>query len=201
MKKLILIQCLIIIFAAAKAQHIGFALSKPTPSDTTVKKYTFKNQNALPIQNLDYGIYRFEQPFNKRDQLYNLKTNKYVDWMTPISSGYLHINAKDEIEVSNAFMFRAYQSLTESDSLYSSTKKDSVIMINDIKDIHKYIMPGFGLAQTVLITSDIDIENSFALKRIMAELNKSTYALFYLKKWSLEFKLNTAYSKSRFLTL
>lgn len=135
---------------------------EPIVVDTSIMTVT-----ALPRPNS--MRYSYAEAENKKSDIYKLcPTFKYLEWENPTTGGAVHINQQGELIVYNA----TFPNFDSTDTFVP----DSIDLGNYVGGI------GFGNPASVLITSEINPENSRAMDKILEDLFEPGTQLYYLKR-------------------
>ncbi|WP_153796627.1 hypothetical protein [Foetidibacter luteolus] len=151
--------------------------------DTLKRNYDFSRLKPVELPRPNSGTFTYEQAGKRKNEIYNLQlTPKHFSWTNPTSGGAVHINKRDEIEVYQ-FTIGILESVTDSAINYIDAPKDTFVVITDPKNLHYYVGGiGEGNPASVLITSEIRLDKSEAIKKIMQELWLPSVQIYYLTK-------------------
>jgi len=177
MIKIFLSVSLTLLVFTGSAQLTGHSKS----IDTTIADINFSKLKIVGLPRPNSGTYTYEQAGKRKDEIYSLRiTNKFFAWKNPTSGGAVHINKRDEIEVYQ-FTFGILESVTDSTVNFIDAPKDTVIVIKNPKELHYYVGGiGLGNPASVLITSEISLYKSEAIKKILEQLWEPGTQLYYL---------------------
>jgi hypothetical protein len=174
MKPLVVLKFMLVA-TIVSIQAIGQNTSPKTPDLCSMKLQMLPRPNS--------GKFTFEEAEKRKKEIYNLHpTLKFFDWENPTTGGAVHINKKDEIEVYQ-FSFGIYDYSDSSGVHYKSVHKGTSFVVQNSKDLLYHVGgSGFGNASSVLITSEIPLTESKAIKKIMAELWNPGIQIYYFVK-------------------
>ncbi len=173
--------CFLFVTVATKAQLTVNKDSVIQSADSIIAPFDFSGVSPIELSSPDSRIDSYELAGKRKNEIYNLTlTPKFFRWKNPTSGGAVHINKNDEIEVYQ-FTFGIYQYRNDTGVFYSAAPKDTSILLKDIKDLHYYTQGiGFGNAASVLITAEISLNKSEAIKKLLEELWKPGIRIYYL---------------------
>lgn len=177
MSKLFFSLSFLIVVSNAKGQSIARAV------DTLRTEFDFSKLKPIELPRPNSGTYSYEQAGKRKNEIYNLQlTPKHFGWKNPTSGGAVHINKKDEVEVYQ-FTLGIYQNRNDTSVFYSEAARDTFIVLKDTKELLYNVGGiGFGNPASVLITSEIPLDKSEAIKRVMEELWVPSVQIYYLIK-------------------
>jgi len=180
MFKLFFALSLTIIVSNANSQIIDRTNSEKIDTITSID---FSKLKIVELPRPNSGTYSYEEAGKRKNEIYNLQpTQKYFDWKNPTSGGAVHINKKDEIEVYQ-FTLGIYQYSNDTGVFHTSAPKDTFIVVKDSKDLRHHVGGiGFGNASSVLITSEISLSNSEAIKKVLEELWTPGVQIYFIAK-------------------
>ena len=183
MIKLFLALGFLVIVTNTKGQSTVQKDSGKQPKDTSIKEFDFSSLKPKELPRPNSGTFSYEQAEKRKNEIYNLQhTPKYFGWRNPTSGGAVHINKNDEVEVYQ-FTFGIYQSRNDTGVFYSMAARDSFIVLKNTKDLLYYVGGiGEGNPASVLITSEISLDKSEAIKRVIEELWVPSVQIYYLTK-------------------
>lgn len=135
-----------------------------------------------PNSSTTAGSWGYEEAEKKKDEIYNLEpTIKYRDWINPTTGGAIHITNKDEIEVYQ-FALGIFQRKNDTAANYITAPKDTSVIVKSNEIWHNIVGIGESKETSVLITSEINLHKSEAIKKIMSELWRPGVQIYYLTK-------------------
>jgi len=183
MIKLLFCLGFLVIVTSTKGQNIVQKYSDNRTEDTLKRKFDFSRLNLVELPRPNSGNFTYEQAGKRKNEIYNIQvTPKYFDWINPTTGGAVHINKKDEIEVYQ-FTLGKYQHRNDTGVFYSEAARDTFIILKDTKELLYNVGGiGFGNPASVLITSEIPLDKSEAIKRVMEELWVPSVQIYYLTK-------------------
>ena len=172
----------LVVVTSSKAQSIVQKKSDNRTEDA-LKKFDFSRLKIADLPRPNSGAFTYEQAGKRKNEIYNLQiTPKYFAWKNPTSGGAIHINKRDEIEVYQ-FTIGILESVTDSAVNYIDAPKDTFVVITNPKNLHYYVGGiGEGNPASVLITSEISLDKSEAIKKVMQELWVPSVQIYYLTK-------------------
>lgn len=172
----------LLVVISSKGQSIVQRKSD-NPTEDTLKKFDFSRLKLADLPRPNSGTFTYEQAGKRKKEIYNLQiTPKYFGWKNPTSGGTIHINKRDEIEVYQ-FTIGILGSVTDSAVNYIYAPKDTFVVITNPKNLHYYVGGiGEGNPASVLITSEISLDKSEAIKKVMQELWVPSVQIYYLTK-------------------
>jgi hypothetical protein len=126
------------------------------------------------------GPWSYKEAKKRKDEIFKMTlTDKYFGWTNPTTGGAIHINKKDEIEV-YGFTFGIFKKMDSSGVHYIDAPKDTSVVVNSSEIWYNVSGVGFGNETSVLITSEVNLRKSKAIKRILTELWKPGTQIYYL---------------------
>ena len=151
--------------------------------DTLKKEYDFSRLKSVELPRPNSGTFTYEQAGRRKNEIYSMQlTPKHFSWTNPTSGGAVHINKRDEIEVYQ-FTLGIVESVTDSAVNYIEAPKDTFVVITNPNNLHYYVGGiGNGNPASVLITSEIRLDKSEAIKKIMEKLWVPGVQIYYLTK-------------------
>ncbi len=173
----------LVVVTSTKGQSIVQNNSDNRTEDTLKRKFDFSRLKLADLPSPNSGTFTYEQAGKRKNEIYNLQlTPKYFGWKNPTSGGAVHINKRDEIEVYQ-FTIGILESVTDSTVNYIDAPKDTFVVITNPKSLLYYVGGiGEGNPASVLITSEIRLDKSEAIKKIMQELWVPGVQIYYLTK-------------------
>jgi hypothetical protein len=186
MRSFISIWFFLIVIHATAQPNTPTTTGHQTKNTLTVAS-NFSKLRLIALPRPNSGTFSYRQAEERKAEIYNLQpTSKYFDWKNPASGGAVHINRNDEIEVYQ-FTTGIYQRRCDSGIFYSKTSKDTFIVLKDMKELLYYVGGvGEGNPAGVLITSEISLTRSVAIKRLMKELWVPGVQIYYLTKMEID---------------
>jgi hypothetical protein len=171
---------LVIIVSDATGQIISRTNSEKID---TIAVIDFSKLKIVELPRPNSGTYSYEEAGKRKNEIYNLQpTQKYFAWENPTSGGAVHINKKDEIEVYQ-FTLGIYQYSNDTGAFYMPASKDTFIVVKNSKDLFHHVSGiGFGNYTSVLITSEISLNNSQAIKKVLEELWTPGVQIYFITK-------------------
>lgn len=150
-------------------------------TDTSITEFDFSKLKPMELPRPNSGTFSYEQAGKRKNEIYNLQlTPKHFAWKNPTSGGAVHINKKDEVEVYQ-FTLGIYQHRNDTGVFYSEAARDTFIVLKDTKELLYNVGGiGFGNPASVLITSEIPLDKSEAIKKVMEELWVPSVQIYYL---------------------
>ena len=182
MIKLIFSLCFVGIFSL-NAQISIPANQQSKTIDTVKTEIDLSNLKIVRLPRPISETWSYGKAKKRRDEIYNLHpTKKYFHWKNPTSGGAVHINKSDEIEVYQ-FTLGIYQYSNDTGVFYTSAPKDTFVIVKNAKDLLHYVGGiGEGNPSSVLITSEMNLHKSKAIKKVMEELWTPGIQLYYITK-------------------
>jgi hypothetical protein len=174
---------LLVVTNCIKGQRIVQNNSDDRTEDTLRREFVFSGLKLVKLPRPNSGTFTYEQAGKRKKEIYNLQpTPKYVSWKNPTSGGAIHINKKDEIEVYQ-FTIGIPERETDSAVNYIESPKDTFVLITNPERLHYYV-DGFGGGNpaSVLITSEIRLDKSESIKKVMREVWVPGIQIYYLTK-------------------
>jgi hypothetical protein len=183
MNKLFFALSFIIVVINTKGQSTVQKGSGNQTNDTSITKFDFSRLKPIELPRPNSGTFSYEQAGKRKKEIYNMQlTPKHFGWKNPTTGGAVHINKRDEIEVYQ-FTIGILVSVTDSVVNYIDAPKDTVVVITNPKNLHYYVGGiGEGNPASVLITSEIRLDKSEAIKKVMQELWVPSVQIYYLTK-------------------
>lgn len=150
-------------------------------ADTSITGFDFSKLYLLELLRSNSETFSYEQAGKRKNEIYNLQlTPKHFAWKNPTSGGAVHINKKAEVEVYQ-FTLGIYQYRNDTGAFYSEAAKDTFFVLKDTKELLSNVGGiGEGKPASVLITSEIPLDKSEAIKKVMEELWVPGVQIFYL---------------------
>jgi hypothetical protein len=183
MSKLLFCLGFLAVVTSARGQRIVQKNADNRVEDTLKRKFDFSRLDLTALPRPNSGSFTYEQAGKRKNEIYNIQvTPKYFNWTNPATGGAVHINKKDEIGVYQ-FTLGIYQHRNDTGVFYSAAAKDTFIILKDVKELLCNVGGiGFGNPASVLITSEIPLDKSEAIKRVMEELWTPGVQIYYLTK-------------------